>query len=282
MRTERGERQFADRDRVLFLKNERELGVKNGTLGTIEKAATDSLAVRLDDGRRISVDLKNYAHVDHGYAATVHKTQGMTVDRTHVLATPGLDAHATYVALSRHREGTALHYGRDDFAGEAQLRRTLARERPKDTALDYEPRGSAPPPPSSQPTPSASPTVSTSQTREEGHGFTAVVRRALGMSEPERGAGMASSRDAGRSGQVGAQGEPGQRRAASDAGKTGEIVGDRTGAASNSDRAKELRAMVAARVNAPKPTRESMREALAAAAKASPGLNRDQDYGAGR
>lgn len=62
----------------------------------------------------------------------------MTVDRTHVLATPGLDAHATYVALSRHRTGTALHYGRDDFADEQALRRTLARERPKDMALDYD------------------------------------------------------------------------------------------------------------------------------------------------
>jgi len=137
VRTERGLRQFADNDRVLFLRNERELGVKNGTLGTIEKAAADRLEVRLDDGRRIEVDLKSYAHLDHGYAATVHKTQGMTLDRTHVLATPGLDAHSAYVALSRHREATALHYGRDDFADEEKLKRILARERPKDMALDY-------------------------------------------------------------------------------------------------------------------------------------------------
>ncbi|PNB53243.1 Ti-type conjugative transfer relaxase TraA, partial [Pseudomonas sp. GW531-E2] len=90
VQTERGERQFADNDRILFLKNERELGVKNGSLGTIERAGRDTLAVRLDDGRKVEVDLKSYAHVDHGYAATVHKTQGMTVDRTHVLATPGM------------------------------------------------------------------------------------------------------------------------------------------------------------------------------------------------
>lgn len=145
VQTERGERQFAQNDRILFLKNERELGVKNGSLGTIERAGRDTLAVRLDDGRKVEVDLKIYAHVDHGYAATVHKTQGMTVDRTHVLATPGMDAHSSYVALSRHRTGTALHYGRDDFADEGQLRRTLGRERPKDMALDYE-REDAPPP----------------------------------------------------------------------------------------------------------------------------------------
>lgn len=33
----------------------------------------------------------------------------MTVDRVHVLATPGMDAHSSYVALSRHRDGVGLH-----------------------------------------------------------------------------------------------------------------------------------------------------------------------------
>src|SRR3546814_4280975 len=66
----------------------------------------------------------------------------MTVDRSHVLATPGLDAHGTYVALSRHRDGTAVHYGRDDFTDEVKLARTLGRERPKDMALDYTDRTS--------------------------------------------------------------------------------------------------------------------------------------------
>ena len=50
------------------------------------------------------------------YAATIHKAQGVTVDRVHVLATPGLDRHAAYVALSRHRDSVQLYYGSDDFA----------------------------------------------------------------------------------------------------------------------------------------------------------------------
>lgn len=61
------------------------------------------------DGRSVAFDLKDYAHVDHGYAATIHKAQGMTVDSVHVLATPGLDRHASYVALSRHRDSVELH-----------------------------------------------------------------------------------------------------------------------------------------------------------------------------
>src|SRR3546814_5839164 len=116
----------------MFLRNERDLGVKNGTLGTLEQVSQQRMAVRTDDGRSLAFDLKDYAHVDHGYAATIHKAQGMTVDRAHVLATPGLDSHGSYVALSRHRESVALHYGREDFADQGKLVRTLSRERGKD------------------------------------------------------------------------------------------------------------------------------------------------------
>jgi Ti-type conjugative transfer relaxase TraA len=135
---ERGARSFARGDRVMFLQNERGLGVRNGTHGTIEQVSAQSMSVRTDDGRNISFDLKDYNTIDHGYAATIHKAQGMTVDRAHVLATPGMDAHGSYVALSRHRDGVDLHYGRDDFASQDRLTRTLSRDRSKDMASDYE------------------------------------------------------------------------------------------------------------------------------------------------
>ncbi len=135
---ERGERGFASGDRIMFLQNERGLGVKNGTLGTIEQVSAQSMTVQTDDGRSVRFDLKDYNRIDHGYAATIHKAQGMTVDSTHVLATPGMDAHSSYVALSRHRDGVDLHYGRDDFAGQGRLVRTLSRDRSKDMASDYE------------------------------------------------------------------------------------------------------------------------------------------------
>ena len=133
----RGAREFASGDRIMFLKNERGMGVKNGTLGKVERVSPDSMAVRLDDGRQVAFDLKDYVHVDHGYAATIHKSQGVTVDRAHVLATPGMDRHSAYVALSRHRDGVQLHYGCDDFADVSRLVRTLGRERAKDMASDY-------------------------------------------------------------------------------------------------------------------------------------------------
>src|SRR5437762_4934300 len=93
---ERGERHFARGDRVMFLQNERGLGVKNGTLGTVEPVSAQSMTVRTDDGRSVQFELKDYNKFDHGYAATIHKAQGMTVDRAHVLATPGMDAQGSY------------------------------------------------------------------------------------------------------------------------------------------------------------------------------------------
>jgi len=153
--TERGERAFAAGDRVMFGRNERALGagpdgrggaaVKNGTLGTVERIDPGGrFVVRLDgagaDGsvRRVRFDMREYGHVDHGYAATIHKAQGVTVDRAHVLASRFMDRHAAYVALTRHRDGVSLHYGRDEFRDGAALARVLGRERLKDTSLDYD------------------------------------------------------------------------------------------------------------------------------------------------
>ena len=72
---ERGARNFARGDRVMFLQNERGLGVKNGTLGTIDHVGQQSMSVRTDDGRNVSFDLKDYNRIDHGYAATIHKAR---------------------------------------------------------------------------------------------------------------------------------------------------------------------------------------------------------------
>ncbi|WP_168073340.1 Ti-type conjugative transfer relaxase TraA [Caulobacter sp. SSI4214] len=142
VKAERGERSFATGDRLMFLKNDRGLGVKNGMLGEIEQVSPTQMTVRLDAGRpdaerSVVFDLKDYAEVDHGYAATIHKSQGVTVDRAHVLATPGMDRHGAYVALSRHRDSVRIHYGRDEFEDLGKLTRVLSRERAKDMASDF-------------------------------------------------------------------------------------------------------------------------------------------------
>ena len=133
----RGNRHFARGDRMLFLRNEHGLDVRNGTIATVSQIDSQRITARLDDGRTVSFLVKDYADIDHGYAVTIHKAQGATFDHVHVLATPGLDRHASYVALSRHRADVALHYGRDDFSNSTALIRLLSRERPKDNVADH-------------------------------------------------------------------------------------------------------------------------------------------------
>ncbi|MCK8787869.1 Ti-type conjugative transfer relaxase TraA [Roseomonas sp. NAR14] len=157
VQTEAGPRAMAAGDRVMFLRNERGLGagpggcsgaaVKNGTLGTVlaVEAGGERLTVALDgvggaarQGPAVTFYLRDYAHLDHGYAATVHKAQGVTVSRAHVLAGAGMDRHSAYVALTRHREGVQLHWSAEAMGDREGLARTLSRARPKDTSLDYD------------------------------------------------------------------------------------------------------------------------------------------------
>jgi Ti-type conjugative transfer relaxase TraA len=136
---ERGERAFAPGDRVMFLKNDRELRVKNGSLGRVVEVGRDSMRVMLDGKarREVSFNLRDYGAVEYGYAATVHKSQRATVDRVFVLATPGMDRHLAYVGMTRHRDAAALYAARDDFGDFAALKHRLSRAREKDSTLDY-------------------------------------------------------------------------------------------------------------------------------------------------
>ena len=87
--------------------------------------------------RQVSFALRNYAAIDHGYAATVHKAQGATADRAFVLGTPRMDRHLSYVGMTRHREEATLCAGSADFKDFEALKERLSRARPKDTTLDY-------------------------------------------------------------------------------------------------------------------------------------------------
>ncbi len=148
--TTEGARCFAPGDRLLFRENNRDLGVKNGMLGTVERAEAAGLAddgrlvVRLDSakgpgqGRAVSVSMADYAAVDHGYATTIHKAQGATVDRAYVLASGTMDRHLTYVAMTRHRDEAQLYASREEFRAEGALSARLSRSQAKETTLDYD------------------------------------------------------------------------------------------------------------------------------------------------
>jgi AAA domain/Viral (Superfamily 1) RNA helicase len=139
--TASGPRTFATGDRVLMLKNATVSGeagavkVENGTLGTVTATANGTLSVTLDDGTRARLNAEAYRDIDYGYATTIHKSQGITVDTTLVLVTPTMDRHATYVAFSRHRHTVKLFAPQEGFHD--SLEATIGRNTTKSTTRDY-------------------------------------------------------------------------------------------------------------------------------------------------
>ncbi|WP_183754984.1 Ti-type conjugative transfer relaxase TraA [Pseudochelatococcus contaminans] len=121
--TNDGKREFAPGDRIVFLENNRDLGVKNGMLGTVEHVEAGRIVAQLDGrgGESVSVPMGDYQAIDHGYATTIHKNQGATVDRSYVLASGTMDRHLTYVAMTRHRDGVQLYAAQDEFTHAGRL-----------------------------------------------------------------------------------------------------------------------------------------------------------------
>jgi conjugative relaxase-like TrwC/TraI family protein len=127
-------------DRVLFTRNTRVFGLRNGDLGTVVEAreGRGELAVRLDGGRVVVVPLADYDHVKLGYAMTTHKGQGVTCEAAFVLAGGGMqDRHLTYVQASRARGETRLFIDEQEAGAELTLiARRMEQERFKGMASE--------------------------------------------------------------------------------------------------------------------------------------------------
>ncbi|MCP4749062.1 MAG: Ti-type conjugative transfer relaxase TraA [Desulfobacteraceae bacterium] len=135
--TVKGERSFRSGDRILFLKNNATLGVKNGNLGTVHSVSKHSLQVRLDNGNQCVFDARDYKNFDHGYACTIHKLQGATLDRTFVFADNYFDRHTALTALTRHKQDVSLYWSKEQFKDFDHLKMTFTRQRPKELAIDF-------------------------------------------------------------------------------------------------------------------------------------------------
>jgi hypothetical protein len=76
------ERAFATGDRVQLTAPDRERGVPNRELGTVERVdANGRMEIRWDSGRTSSFGASDRRHLDYGYAITSHSSQGQTSSR---------------------------------------------------------------------------------------------------------------------------------------------------------------------------------------------------------
>ncbi len=124
-------------DRVLFTRNAKLKGFRNGHMGTVLEAnyASGYLIVRRDhDRKKVCVLFSRYDDLSLGYAATTHKAQGMTAKNVYVLTDEVMqDLHLSYVQASRARMNTRFFTTRDEAGGEdlCELAHKMSKDRLK-------------------------------------------------------------------------------------------------------------------------------------------------------
>ena len=103
-------REIAVGERIRFTRNDYRLDVRNGTTATVtgfeQRDGRTFLMAETDGGQAVQFQASGadaFTDFDYAYATTVHKSQGMTVEDTHLLVTPGVDREWSYVGLSRAR-----------------------------------------------------------------------------------------------------------------------------------------------------------------------------------
>jgi conjugative relaxase-like TrwC/TraI family protein len=132
--------EWAIGDRMVCRRNHYSLGVRNGTRGTVIDLGrhAEHLDLFTDYGETVRIPADYLAHARHGYALTGHVSQGESVDRTFVLASPERGgAEWAYVAASRQRHDLQVfvtHHESENV--EEALARAWSRSRAKSLALD--------------------------------------------------------------------------------------------------------------------------------------------------
>ena len=138
MLTSEGERRaFAVQDRVQIIRTEKSLGLFNGEAGVIERVQGETVHVRLDSGQRVSWDSRAFDGFRHGYAGTVYKSQGRTLDETYLLHSAQWRQESTYVALTRQRESARVFVSREVAPDLESLVRQVSRSDDRRAAAGY-------------------------------------------------------------------------------------------------------------------------------------------------
>jgi conjugative relaxase-like TrwC/TraI family protein len=133
------DQRFCAGEQLLALRNNYDLGILNGDLATLVAADDRGLLLQTERGE-LQIPLE-YAsrHLQHAYARTVHKSQGLTCDVALLLGDDSLYAELGYTALTRGRQHNHLYAVQsptDEDGRLADLIVALGTSRAKTAALD--------------------------------------------------------------------------------------------------------------------------------------------------
>ncbi|HCD9577794.1 TPA: Ti-type conjugative transfer relaxase TraA [Legionella pneumophila] len=124
-------------ERLLFRQNDKNLGLRNGDLGTVQSIKSNQFQIKLDSGELLTIP-RSYSKMDYGYALTVHKSQGMTVKHSKVLIDSKYwDRHLSFVAMTRHKDSLKIYADSINHPTVKALKQTLSRSNTRDNVIDW-------------------------------------------------------------------------------------------------------------------------------------------------
>jgi Ti-type conjugative transfer relaxase TraA len=144
LETKHGAAQFARGDRVQITETQKRMHLYNGNVGTITgiDARTGVIRAELDaaagqPGRKVMWVASEFGGFRHGYAGTIYKGQGRTLDHTYLYHTHHWRSAASYVGLTRQRESAQVFVARETARDVVQLARQMAREEIKAASIAW-------------------------------------------------------------------------------------------------------------------------------------------------
>lgn len=142
--TKHGEAAFAVGDRVQFTDTLKGAGIYNGNAGVITNIDRNfgRIGVVLDaavgrEGRKVEWNASEFSGFRHGYAGTIYKGQGKTLDHTYLMHTHHWRAASSYVALTRQRESATIFVATQTARDLRQLARQIGRNEIKAASVAY-------------------------------------------------------------------------------------------------------------------------------------------------
>lgn len=142
--TKHGPADFSPGDRVQFTDTLKPARIYNGNVGSVTSIDADTgvIRARMDavsgqPGRDVEWSASEFTGFRHGYAGTIYKGQGRTLDHTYLYHTHHWRAAASYVALTRQRESAQVFVARETARDTAQLARQMAREEIKAASVAW-------------------------------------------------------------------------------------------------------------------------------------------------
>ena len=138
LETERGTLSVGVGDRIAFRGTWKPKGIHAGALATVTSIEGTRMTVRSDRGREIVFDNREFTNIDLGYAGTIYRGQGKTLDQTYLLHTRHWRDAASYVAMTRARAQTDVFVGRDQAPTLRTLAAQMARQSDRGSTLRYQ------------------------------------------------------------------------------------------------------------------------------------------------